>query len=188
MSESEQIRELAVAGQTVAQIARILDIRYQFAYNVCQKAGLLNGPDDVAKSKAASLPEKTTLTAGMLRLGGFETCGNFTLTTSGLALPIVPKRSGVYAFVVDGVVQYVGVAARSLAQRLYGYARPGPSQITNQRLNELLIQLISEGSEIEIYHACPCDFEWNGFVVNGAVGLEAGIISSHLLPWNIRGA
>ena len=188
MSKSEQIRKLAVAGQPVSQIARELHIRYQFAYNVCRKAGLLNGPDDLAKSNAPSLSGKTILTAEKLKLGEFEACGRFTLTSNGLALPIVPNRSGVYAFVVDGIVQYVGVAARSLAQRLYGYARPGPTQTTNRRVNALLLRLLGEGTEIEVLCACPPDLEWNGFVISGSVGLEAGLILRHHLPWNIRGS
>ena len=41
MSKSDQIRALARSGWHVAQIARDLGVRYQFAYNVCQRAGLL---------------------------------------------------------------------------------------------------------------------------------------------------
>ena len=41
MSISEQIRVLAREGLTVAEIASQLNIRYQFAYGVLRKAGLL---------------------------------------------------------------------------------------------------------------------------------------------------
>jgi len=86
------------------------------------------------------------------------------------------------------MVQYVGVATRSLAQRLAGYARPGPTQTTNQRVNAMLINLIDEGATIDVFCACPPDFEWNGFLISGPIGLEAGLILRHHLPWNIRGA
>lgn len=103
-------------------------------------------------------------------------------------MPALPKQAGVYAFAQDGIVQYVGVATRSLAQRLNGYARPGPTQTTNQRVNAMLLRLLGEGTEIDILCACPPDLEWNGFVISGPVGLEAGLILRHHLPWNIRGA
>lgn len=188
MNKSEHIRELAQAGYAVAEIARTLKVRYQFAYNVCQKAGLLGNP--AAKVPTPVVPQlsKPLLSATMLLAGGFEASGSIGRTSDGLIMPTLPKQAGVYAFVQDGVVQYVGVATRSLAQRLYGYARPVPTQTTNQRVNAMLIRLLEEGAAIDIFCACPPDLEWNGFVISGSVGLEAGLILRHHLPWNIRGA
>lgn len=188
MSKSEEIRTLAQAGHTVTEIARALNVRYQFAYNVCQKAGLLNDRANNAPAASGARPSKPALNAALLLAGGFEANGSISRTSEGLVMPTLPKQAGVYAFVQDGVVQYVGVATRSLAQRLNGYARPGPTQTTNQRVNAMLLRLLDEGTEIDILCACPPDLEWNGFVISGSVGLEAGLILRHHLPWNIRGA
>lgn len=188
MSKSEEIRALAKAGQTVTEIARALNVRYQFAYNVCQKAGFLQDRAGKVQAPQVPRPSKPVLTSAQLLAGGFEISGKIDRTPAGLVMPALPKRAGVYAFVQDGVVQYVGVATRSLAQRVSGYARPGPTQTTNQRVNALLLRLLDEGTEINILCACPPDLEWNGFVMSGSVGLEAGLILRHHLPWNIRGA
>lgn len=188
MNKSEQIRALAQAGQTVTGIARALNVRYQFAYNVCQKAGLLKDRTGKVPAPQVPRPSKPVLTSAQLLAGGFEISGKIDRTPAGLVMPALPKQAGVYAFVQDGVVQYVGVATRSLAQRLNGYARPGPTQTTNQRVNAMLLRLLEDGNAIDILFACPPDLEWNGFVISGSVGLEAGLILRHHLPWNIRGA
>ena len=38
MSKSEQIRQLAAQGKKVGEIAKLLGVRYQFAYNVLKRA------------------------------------------------------------------------------------------------------------------------------------------------------
>jgi hypothetical protein len=66
----------------------------------------------------------------------------------------IPDRKGVYAFSIDGVVQYVGLASKSLAKRLNFYRTPGPTQTTNIRLNRLILEGIGS-SEIAIHVATP---------------------------------
>lgn len=186
MNKSEQIRALAQSGHSIADIARDLNIRYQFAYNVCQKADLRQSPTIVDRAPVTP-PRKPALFARMLIDGGFEACGKIERVDQKLIVPALPKQAGVYAFVQDDVVQYVGVATRSLAQRLGGYARPGPTQTTNQRVNAMLHALLDGSAIIEIFIACLPDLEWKGFVISGPVGLEAGLILRYHLPWNIRG-
>lgn len=188
MSKSEQIRALAQAGHTVAEISCALGLKYQFAYSVCRNAGLLKDLSARAAASASPPPTKSLLPAAQLLKGGFEVCGKIVLTPGGLAMPTLPKRAGVYSFVLDGWAQYVGVATQSLAQRLNGYARPGPTQTTNLRVKALILGLLRNGAEIHVLVACPPDLEWNGFAISGPVGLEAGLIMRHHLPWNIRGA
>jgi hypothetical protein len=98
-----------------------------------------------------------------------------------------PKHPGVYIFVQAGSARHVGVASRSLAQRLYMYSRPGISQRTNIRLNAALRDELAVGSIVDVYVANPPDLEWNGWKVSGAEGLEAAIIRNFRLPWNRRG-
>ena len=89
---------------------------------------------------------------------------------------------------MNGFAQYIGVASVNLAKRLYFYRKPGPTQRTNIRMNAVLREGIAQGSAIDIYVATPPSLEWNGWTISGPEGLEAGIIKSYTLPWNMRGA
>jgi hypothetical protein len=100
----------------------------------------------------------------------------------------LPQKAGVYAFAINGIVQYVGLASKSLRQRLGFYRKPGASQRTNVRLNEIIRGHIEKGTVVQILIGHPPDFEWNGLRINGAEGLEAGLISEFELPWNMRGS
>jgi hypothetical protein len=186
MNKSEQIRSLARDGMPVSQIASRLGISYQFAYNVCRKEGLIPGAASSSSAQQIA-PSKPSLTVERLCAGGFTLAGAITLSDGSLTLPPLPKCPGVYAYAWSGQVRYIGVAIRSLAQRLYGYCRPGPTQRTNQRMNAFLLERLRGGERIEIYFATPPDLSWNGFKMSGPVGLEAGLISEFNLPQNIRG-
>ena len=122
--------------------------------------------------------------------GGFTRSAEWRLDPSGLlgCIGELPDAPGVYAFASGEHVQYVGLASASLAKRLYLYTRPGPTQRTNSRLNALLRESLARGQTHTIYTSTPPDLEWMGWRINGAAGLEAGLISSHHLPWNIAGA
>lgn len=133
---------------------------------------------------------KPRLTLERLLQGGFEQVGCWELNDArDLAHSInLPTRAGVYAFAIDGVVQYVGLASKSLRQRLGFYRRPGASQRTNIRLNEIIRGHLRQGTVVQVLIAQPPDLEWNGFRISGAEGLEAGLIAEFDLPWNVRGA
>lgn len=133
---------------------------------------------------------KPTLTAERLISGGFKEVGCWELNSARDLVHSIdlPKSAGVYAFVIDGVAQYVGLASKSLRQRLGFYRKPGVSQRTNVRLNEIIRDKLAKGTVVQIFTAQPSDHEWNGFRVKGAEGLEAGLIDEFDLPWNMRGA
>ena len=59
-----------------------------------------------------------------------------------------------YAFCVEANVVYVGLASRSLRQRLYGYERPAPSQRTNVRVQRLIQNEIEAGMTVEVLTVC----------------------------------
>ena len=132
---------------------------------------------------------KPTLRVEKLTACGFAEVGCWELSeASDLTHSIdLPKRPGVYAFAIDGVVQYVGLASKSLHQRLNFYRKPGASQRTNVRLNEVIRGQIGAGAVVQIFVAHPPDQHWNGFKISGAEGLEAGLIADFHLPWNVRG-
>jgi hypothetical protein len=134
-----------------------------------------------------SKPELTV--EGLLRAGFVEVgCWELNSARDLIHRIDLPKTAGVYAFAINGVVQYVGLASKSLRQRLGFYRKPGASQRTNVRLNEIIRGHIAQRTVVQIAIAHPPDFEWNGLRVSGAEGLEAGLIATFDLPWNMRGS
>jgi hypothetical protein len=133
---------------------------------------------------------RPALTLELLLEGGFELAAKWMLgDDDNLAPPHgVPEERGVYAFVVEDVAQYVGVATGGLSKRLQFYTRPPSGLVSNQRLNRLLVGHLRAGAEVLIYTATPPDLTWNGLPVNGSAGLEFGLIGAFDLPWNVRGA
>lgn len=193
MTKAAQIRALAAKGFTTAQIADQVDVRYQHAYNVLRRCGLLNSPERATKPSSPrvrkALPNKPPLTVALLREGGFSRVGAWTVTEASLVQGAdFPKERGVYAFVKDGAALYVGLATKGVFQRFRSYCRPGKTQRTSRRLNAALIEAVGVGDVIEVYTAHPPDLTWNGMPVSGDAGLELGLIQNFDLPWNIRGA
>jgi hypothetical protein len=132
---------------------------------------------------------KALLTVEHLFHSGFHEVGSWELGDShDLQCRIeLPRRAGVYAFAIDGVVQYVGLASTSVRQRLGFYRKPALTQVTNLRLNQIIRDEIGSGRTVQILIAHPPQFDWNGLKISGAEGLEAGLISEFDLPWNKRG-
>lgn len=79
--------------------------------------------------------------------------GKITLSQEGvLNFPQVVAEAGVYRFRFSGGDRhrcYIGESA-SLRRRFAAYRRPGATQATNLRLNELMIMHLSEGGRIEV--------------------------------------
>ncbi len=192
MSISDDIRSLAGEGLSVSEIARRLGIRYQHAYGVLKAAAKL--PESTSRiAKTTDTPSraaKPPLSTRELMQGGFELSGRWVLSDTGdIKIDCRPPASpGVYAFAKNGTVLYVGVATIGLAKRLYFYSKPGPTQPTNQRLNEIIKRELLSSTSIDVYTAVPPDLEWNGLPVHGSAGLELGLIRKYALPWNKRSA
>lgn len=202
VSKSEDIRSLARAGMPVADIARQVGVRYQRAYNVLKAAGMLadvrsnvapragaTRGDEPPRVRARSAPpSRPSLTTELLVKAAFEHSARWVLRDGALVLDQpLPKSRGVYAFVKNGAALYVGLATMGLAKRLYFYGRPGATQRTSRRVNELLKIELQSAPCIDIYTATPSNLEWNGLPVSGDAGLELGLIETFALPWNIRG-
>lgn len=189
MNKSAQIRELAAAGLACADVARRVGVSYQFAYNVIRQSGPSFQVRRSSRPAAEVAATKPRLEVALAVERGFALVGHWDVNGDKLVLVgAPPKVAGVYAFAPDDTVQYVGLASISLSQRLGFYRTPGVSQRTNVRMNAELRARIAISGPVAIFTASPPDFEWNGLRVNGAEGLEAGIIKTYLLPWNVRGA
>lgn len=136
-----------------------------------------------AEPTAPSLAVDYLLDRGFVRASAWVTsAGDLSLTTP------LPSGRGVYAFGIEGRIVYVGVATMGVARRLYFYRRPGRTQTTSIRVKALLLGALATSPEIDILVAMPPDGDWNGIRVSGPVGVEAGLIESFHLPWNVRGA
>lgn len=192
MNTAQRIRDLALTGMPVADIARSIGVRYQRVYSKLRDAGMLTGlvSSRLSEPKSVSEPKvpKAPLTVGALMAGGFKLVCRWTLVDGVLILSEpLPKARGVYAFVKDGAALYVGLATMGLAKRIYFYGKPGITQRTSQRLNGLLKAELLAGAQIEIYTAAPPNLSWNGLPVSGEAGLELGLIETYSTPWNMRG-
>ncbi|PZO87451.1 MAG: hypothetical protein DI623_14695 [Sphingomonas sanxanigenens] len=187
-NKSEQIRLLARQGMSKAEIAREVGVRYQFVYNVIRKSSSIV-PISTIKKDRSKLISKPVLEEDALLAAGFNRAGRWIRDSGGGILidGKVPYEPGVYAFCQDGQTQYVGVATMGLAKRLYFYRKPGISQTTSIRIRGIIDEVISN-SPVHILVAMPENLSWNGLPVNGAAGLELGLIQIYSLPWNKRSA
>jgi excinuclease UvrABC nuclease subunit len=91
--------------------------------------------------------------ATVLKETGMKPVGQFSMAGGELDLELgeAHEKKGVYLFVVDGQVKYVGETKKGLKKRLYGYTNPGPSQLTNIRVNSELKNVLSGGKKAEIW-------------------------------------
>ncbi len=99
-----------------------------------------------------------------------------------------PVEPGVYAFVVDDSIAYVGLTNNGLRTRFEQYRRGYEGQRTNARVNKLIAKTLSDGQRVKVLVATPRPTKWHGLSVNIAAGLEAGLIEMIRPPWNIQGA
>src|SRR5690606_33168537 len=109
----------------------------------------------------APKPQSPSPTVETLLAAGFLDAGGWRLVNDRLQVDVaVPTDKGVYAFAKDGLVLYVGVASISLKRRMYNYCRPGSTQRTSQRVNDLIRSEVEYSSGVRIYLATPPDFDW----------------------------
>lgn len=132
---------------------------------------------------------KSKLTVEHLLERGFQELDPWLVTDGKLHAPrALPTKGGVYAFALGEEVQYVGLASKSLKQRLNFYCNPGVTQRTNLRLNGQIKELCQVGQRVRVLIAHPEDGTWNGLRLRGAEGLEAALIEDFHLSWNVRGS
>lgn len=94
----------------------------------------------------------------------WESVGAVTVADDQVLIPKLPQDPGVYQWVFrhDGRERrYVGEAA-NLYKRFRGYARPGPSQSTNQRMNARVLRVAAGGGSVELLVATSVRMECDG--------------------------
>jgi hypothetical protein len=193
---SDKIRALANAGYDRVEIAEYLDIRYQHVRNVLLRSGIAGGlrreaeaeREPVEVDAAPAAREDTSWK--VLTDAGFQFLGEWTHDPESLLrldakAPVAP---GVYAFVVDDIVVYVGLTLSGLKTHLDQYRRGHKGQRTSSRINGRISQTLREGKKVKVLVATPEPSEWRDLPVNTAAGLEAGLIEMIRPSWNIRGS
>ncbi len=190
-----KIRALAEAGYDRIEISRLLGIRYQHVRTTFLRAGMTGGlRRQVEASREpvtidVAAPRKTT-SWKTLRRAGFQSLGEWAPAPDG-AIHLrgtAPAEPGVYAFVLDEVVVYVGLTNNGLKARLNDYRRGHAGQRTSARVKGLIAHALASGQKVKILAATPSDQDWHGLPVNTAAGLEAGLIQTIRPAWNIVGA
>ena len=97
-------------------------------------------------------------------------------------VPDLPTTSGLYVFLVDGQLRYIGLA-ENLKQRFYGYGHISPrncfvgGRSTNIRMNKRIRQSVHDGDEIEVYIHETAEYK----------SLESTMIAELQPPWNVQG-
>lgn len=99
-----------------------------------------------------------------------------------------PVEGGVYAFAVDGSISYVGLTRFGLRARLGHYVYGHNQQRTSARIKALILEALAAGRCVCVLIARPPELEWNGLPVDGAAGLETGLIRLIRPPWNQQGS
>ena len=193
---SDKIRALAKANYTRAEISKLLDIRYQHVRNVLVRSGIEGGfrrHVEVEREPVtvdAEPPAREDTAGEVLTNAGFQYLGEWTHDQESVIRldAKAPTESGVYAFVVDDVVVYVGLTLSSLRTRFDQYRRGHKGQRTSARINGRISQTLLDGKRVKVLVATPEPQEWQDLPVNTAAGLEAGLIQMIRPSWNIRGA
>lgn len=189
---SDKIRSLLREGYLRTEVATFLDIRYQHVRKVAVDAGIEGGLQSgivvVPKSKPTPRVQQD-IAIEVLIDGGFTRLGTWVADgVGGIALEVpAPREPGVYVFVVEGIIKYVGVSRAGIASRMANYRAGQKGQRTSARVKAIIAEHLTAGTVVEIYVALPPALEWNGLPVVTAAGLEAGLIKMIQPPWNKMG-
>jgi hypothetical protein len=74
-----------------------------------------------------------------------------------------------------------------LRTRLGHYLRGHEGQKTSAHIKRRIIETLLSGAVVQVLVATPPELEWNGLPVDGAAGLETGLIRLIKPPWNRQG-
>ncbi|MCW6037447.1 GIY-YIG nuclease family protein [Spirulina subsalsa FACHB-351] len=192
---SDKIRALIRAGYLRTEVARLLDVRYQRVRKVLVDAGITEGLRQSARFErsnvaieaepeaAQPVPAELLLQCGFVLLGEWLPLaeGEFELSTRA------PNDAGVYAFVVEDRIRYIGLTQTGLRTRMGHYRRGHVRQRTSARVKGLIAKSLAEGKAVQVLIAIPEPLEWNGLPVSTAAGLESGLIRMIRPEWNMQG-
>jgi hypothetical protein len=96
-----------------------------------------------------------------------------------------PRDPGVYAFVSDDSVMYVGSAQGGLRRRITRYAVTKTMR-TSARVRGLILDCLLAETDVDVVTLTPPALNWGGLPVDLIAGVEEGLIRACRPPWNIR--
>jgi hypothetical protein len=191
---SDKVRALARAGYLRTEISKLLDIRYQHVRNVLVDAGIKGGLQHPVEMERSSdtievhPSEREPTPPSVLLEAGFQPLGEWRLADGKIELDSrAPTGPGVYAFILEEAVVYVGVTQNGLRTRMDQYRQGHSGQRTSARVNGLIRQALEAGQRVTAMIAMPPALEWNGLPIDGSAGLEVGLIELIQPVWNMRG-
>ena len=194
-TKADKIRALAKAGYRRTEIRDFLGIRYQHVRNVLLRSGIEGGLQPGRGNNRSVVPpqpmrnQPEPISCQVLLRAGFEYSGEWELVDGELNLKAnIPSESGVYAFVVDDFIVYIGLTQTGLRTRMSHYRRGHARQRTSARVKKLIVETLQGGQRVKILTAMPEPLIWNDLPVDTAAGLEAGLIREFRPAWNIQGA
>jgi len=203
---SQQFGRVALRREVVLQAvnAGINKATANTQYGHWKRSTFPNAPSSIIATSSVAILEqgkRNTLLTEMvpndqpdrdwawLLKNGFTYSADWTLDEQGapaLDRP-APQEPGVYVFVMQDRIAYVGVTARTLRKRMDDYRRGHIRQRTSARLRGLIIDTLRSGTVVRVLFAMPESGTWNGFVVNTALGLESELIRALKPTWNRQG-
>jgi hypothetical protein len=107
--------------------------------------------------------------------------------------PKAPKEPGVYAFVTQGEVMYVGSSKgspkRTSRKRIGEYETNQDGNADDRLVHREIAEVHKIKGEIEVYTLVlsPWKLYWNALPIDLVTGLEAGLIRDFDPKWNRRG-
>ena len=123
-----------------------------------------------------------------LTQSGFRHVGSWLSHEGKIKLDFTPEqgRATVYAFLLDGVLVYIGLTQTCFYRRMQGYRNDTATQRTNVRIRGFILEALASGRKIEVLAATPEEkLEWRNLPVSLAVGLESGLIEKFRPEWNL---
>lgn len=123
---------------------------------------------------------------------GFKLIAEWHLHEDGLVSLVgrVPAEVGIYLFVVDARVRYVGSAADGLGHRMRSYSRRQNSNPAGRPVHEGLSSALKAGENVQVFTlAVPAEARtaWGKLPVSALLGIEAALIEDLHPLWNRRG-
>ena len=188
-TKADKIRALDQAGFSRATIANFLGIRYQHVRNTLVKGAPISPKGRSAPRTPSGPADVEPWPIERLLGAGFQLLGDCTLSADDVFgySAQAPKQAGVYAFVVDGWIKYVGLTRGALRTRLGHYVRGHEGQKTSAHIKGRILETLRAGHHVQVLVATPPAFEWNGLPVDGAAGLETALIRLIKPEWNRQG-
>jgi hypothetical protein len=123
-----------------------------------------------------------------LMRSGFKHVGSWLTNEGKIKLDFTPEqgRATVYAFLLDGVLVYIGLTQTCFYRRMQGYRNGTATQRTNVRIRGFILEALAAGRKIAVLAATPEEkLEWRNLPVSLAVGLESGLIEKFRPEWNL---